>query len=33
MMDLYALCTDLLDDEVGDILKVSEGRSKNVTVS
>ena len=23
---LYAVCTDLLDDEVGDILKVSEGR-------
>ena len=22
----YAVCTDLLDDEVGDILKVSEGR-------
>ena len=25
---LYAVCTDLLDDEVGDILKVSEGRWK-----
>lgn len=23
---LYAVCTDLLDDEVGDVLKVSEGR-------
>ena len=23
---LYAICTDLLDDEVGDILRVSEGR-------
>ena len=23
---LYAVCTDLLDDEIGDILKVSEGR-------
>ena len=23
---LYAVCTDLLDDEVGDILKISEGR-------
>ena len=23
---LYAVCTDLIDDEVGDILKVSEGR-------
>ena len=23
---LYAVCTDLLDDEAGDILKVSEGR-------
>ena len=23
---LYAVCTDLMDDEVGDILKVSEGR-------
>lgn len=23
---LYAVCTDLLDDEVGDIIKVSEGR-------
>ena len=23
---LYAVCTDLLDDKVGDILKVSEGR-------
>ena len=23
---LYAVCTDLLDDEVGDILKVSEGQ-------
>ena len=23
---LYAVCTDLLDDEVSDILKVSEGR-------
>ena len=23
---LYAVCTDLLDDDVGDILKVSEGR-------
>ena len=23
---LYAICTDLIDDEVGDILKVSEGR-------
>ena len=26
MTGLYAVCTDLLDDEVGDILKVSEGR-------
>ena len=25
---LYAVCTDLLDDEVDDILKVSEGRWK-----
>ncbi len=25
---LYAVCTDLLDDEAGDILKVSEGRWK-----
>lgn len=23
---LYAVCTDLLDDDVSDILKVSEGR-------
>ena len=23
---LYAVCTDLLDDDVADILKVSEGR-------
>ena len=23
---LYAVCTDLLDDNIGDILKVSEGR-------
>ena len=26
MAGFYAVCTDLLDDEVGDILKVSEGR-------
>lgn len=25
---LYAVCTDLLDDEVGEILKVSEGRCR-----
>ena len=29
---LYAVCTDLLDDDVNDILKVSEGRLKNVFV-
>ena len=26
MMDSMLVCTDLLDDEVSDILKVSEGR-------
>lgn len=29
---LYAVCTDLLDDDVSDILKVSEGRLKNAFV-
>lgn len=30
---LYAMCTDLLDDEVCDILKVSEGRGRSRNVS
>ena len=32
---LYAVCTDLLDDEVDDILKVrkADGRSKNASGS